>query len=81
MHGLGGRSSARVQVEGLALLHVVQDEVEVAVGKEDASPQKMVNCKTASVLLEGCTVLKTKIWYNVGSPNALSPNDISPKWH
>jgi len=43
VHGLGGRASAGVEVEGLALLHRVEDEVQIPVGEKDSAPQKMVD--------------------------------------
>ena len=43
MHGLGGWASAGVEVESLALLHRVKDQVQIPVGKEDSSPKKVMN--------------------------------------
>mmetsp|Transcript_49984 Transcript_49984/g.140090 ORF Transcript_49984/g.140090 Transcript_49984/m.140090 type:complete len:215 (-) Transcript_49984:1307-1951(-) len=42
MHGCGGRPAARVEVERLSLLHHFADQVEIAVGEEDAAAKPRV---------------------------------------
>ena len=43
MHGLGRWASAGVEVKRLALLHGVEDQVQIPVGKENSAPQQMVH--------------------------------------
>ena len=57
VHGLRGWTPTCVKVKGLTLLDLVEDDVQVAMRKEDSSTKEMVNWKTFQTLK--ITVLET----------------------
>ena len=75
MHGFRGWAPTSVQVKGLALFNLIQDQVQISVRKEDTPAQKMVNWKKVS-WLESVTHTNVGIIFNLSTQSHTLPSTL-----